>query len=48
VKKRLENTLHVMVRAGQMSLRDARQAIAANWVAAYRKYVGDRAVSRTV
>jgi hypothetical protein len=41
VKDRLENVLHRMVCAGETPLREAQQAIASDWVAAYRKYVGD-------
>lgn len=39
VKDALENALHRRVCAGQMTLHDAQRAIAANWVAAYRRYV---------
>jgi hypothetical protein len=41
VKDRLENTLHKMVCSGEISLGEAQQAIATDWVAAYRKYVGE-------
>jgi hypothetical protein len=41
VKDRLENKLHKMVCDGKMSLTDAQKAIATDWVAAYRKYVGE-------
>lgn len=41
VKDTLENRLHRMVCAGQIPLREAQQAIASDWVAAYRKYVGN-------
>jgi hypothetical protein len=40
VKDRLENKLHLMVCAGKIPLRDAQQAIATDWVGAYRQYVG--------
>jgi hypothetical protein len=36
----LENRLHDLVCSGQLSLRSAQQQEAANWVAAYRRYVG--------
>jgi hypothetical protein len=39
IKDVLENTLHKMVCAGQIPLRDAQRAIATNWVSAYQKYV---------
>lgn len=39
-KDRLENWLHKMVCAGKMSLEDAQRAIATDWVAAHRTYVG--------
>ena len=38
-KDTLENVLHGMVCANQLSLATARTALATNWVAAYRKYV---------
>jgi hypothetical protein len=41
VKDTLENRLHGMVCAGEIPLRDAQQAIATDWVAAYRTYVRD-------
>lgn len=37
-KDLLENKLHAMVCAGQLSMTEAQKAIAANWVAVYRKY----------
>jgi hypothetical protein len=40
-KDALENTLHKMVCNGDLSLRDAQQAIAVDWVASYKKYVGN-------
>ena len=40
VKDRLENYLHVEVCAGQIALADAQEAVAADWIAAYRKYMG--------
>ena len=39
VKDQLENRLHDLVCAGQLGLRDAQQAIAANWYLAYERYV---------
>jgi Protein of unknown function (DUF3761) len=43
----LENTLHKMVCDGQLPLDTARQAIATDWVAAYRQYVGQSIISVT-
>jgi hypothetical protein len=40
MKDHLENTLHRKVCAGEMTLRFAQEAIASDWVAAYRLYVG--------
>lgn len=40
VKDVLENRLHEAVCSGRISLHDAQRAIAGNWVAAYRHYVG--------
>lgn len=40
VKDDLENKLHEMVCAGQISMADAQHAIATNWIDAYKKYVG--------
>lgn len=39
MKDRLENRLHVLVCARRLSLRTAQQAIAADWFAAYQRYV---------
>jgi hypothetical protein len=39
-KDRLENRLRALVCDGSLSLTAARRAIAANWVAAYRRYYG--------
>jgi len=39
-KDRLENELHRQVCAGTITLEAAQQAIASDWVAAYRQYVG--------
>jgi hypothetical protein len=38
-KDQLENRLHSIVCAGEMSLKDAQDAIATDWIAAYHKYV---------
>ena len=38
VKDALEDRLHEMVCTGSLELRDAQQEIAADWIAAYRKY----------
>jgi hypothetical protein len=38
VKDALEDRLHEMVCAGSLELREAQQEIAADWIAAYRKY----------
>lgn len=40
VKDRLENKLHDLMCSGQISVQEAQQAIAQNWIEAYRKYVG--------
>jgi hypothetical protein len=40
VKDRLENKLHELVCSGQLDLKTAQQAIASNWIEAYKKYVG--------
>lgn len=39
VKDRLENKLHELVCSGQIDLKTAQQAIAADWIEAYKKYV---------
>jgi hypothetical protein len=43
-KDRLENTLHSMVCAGQITLASAQRAIRANWAHAYHRYVSTPAV----
>jgi len=43
-KDRLENTLHSMVCAGQITLASAQRAIRTNWVRAYHRYVSTGAV----
>ena len=40
IKDKLENKLHDDVCAGQVDLKTAQRAIAGDWVAAYKKYVG--------
>src|SRR5262249_48917353 len=40
VKDKLENKLHALVCSGAIDLQTAQRAIAANWIEAYRKYVG--------
>jgi len=39
-KDALEDRLHAMVCSGTISLREAQKAIAADWVGAYKQYVG--------
>jgi hypothetical protein len=39
VKDRLEAKLHELVCSGQLDLKTAQQAIASNWIEAYKKYV---------
>ncbi len=39
-KDTLENVLHQLVCSNQIPLDEARQALATDWVAAYKKYVG--------
>jgi hypothetical protein len=39
-KYRLENRLHALVCSGQLALASAQRQEAANWIAAYKKYVG--------
>ena len=40
VKDRLENRLHALVCSGQLDLKTAQQAIASNWIEAYKRHVG--------
>lgn len=40
IKDRIENKLKALVCSGQVGLRTAQRAIATNWIAAYRKYIG--------
>jgi hypothetical protein len=46
-KDRLENRLHRMVCAGEMPLEDAQRAIATDWVAAHRTYIGQVKSTKT-
>lgn len=46
-KDTLENVLHQMICSGQVQLDTARQAIATDWVAAYRKYVPETVIPFT-
>jgi len=46
-KDTLEDVLHQLICSGQLPLDTARQAIASDWVAAYRKYVPQSAVPFT-
>jgi len=41
VKDRLENYLHGEVCSGHFTVADAQIAIQSNWIAAYRKYLGE-------
>lgn len=43
VKDKLENRLHAMICAGTISLVIAQQAIANDWIAAYKLYIGSLA-----
>ena len=47
VKDQLENRLNELVCSGRLGLHDAQQAIAADWISAYRQYVGLMPSSRT-
>ncbi len=40
IKDKLENKLHADVCAGQVDLKTAQREIAGDWIAAYKKYVG--------
>ena len=40
VKDRLENRLHEMVCSGEIELHKAQKAIASDWIAAYKVYIG--------
>jgi hypothetical protein len=42
VKDKLENRLHALVCSGEISLREAQKAIASDWIAAYKKYIGEK------
>lgn len=41
VKDKLENKLHALVCARTVTLADAQHEIATDWIAAYKKYIGD-------
>lgn len=41
-KDRLENKLHYLVCSGRLPLAKAREMIATNWIAAYKRFVGER------
>jgi hypothetical protein len=41
LKDRLENYLHVEICAGHIPIKDAQKVIATDWIAAYRKYLGE-------
>jgi hypothetical protein len=41
IKDTLEDVLHHEVCAGQVPLKEAQDAIRTDWIAAYKKYVGD-------
>jgi len=48
-KDRLEARLHKLVCTDKtLTLKEAQQAIKADWVAAYKKYVGDRKTNKPV
>ena len=47
VKDTLENTLHGMICSGQITLDTAQRAIATDWVAAYRQYIGQSIIPVT-
>jgi hypothetical protein len=40
LKDKLESYLHVKVCSGQIAIKDAQEAMAKNWIAAYGKYLG--------
>lgn len=40
-KDALEEKLHWLVISGQLDLNEAQEAIATDWLAAYRKYCGE-------
>ena len=41
MKDRLENILHVEVGAGRGAIQDAQKEITMDWIAVYRKYLGE-------
>jgi hypothetical protein len=42
VKDRLENVLHKKVCAGEMTLEEAQTEIRTDWIAAYKRHIGER------
>ena|SRR3984893_13624902 len=46
VKDRLEGKLHELVCSGQLDLKTAQQAIASNWIEAYKTYVSPNPPTR--
>ncbi len=40
-KDQLENRLHRLICTGKIALKEAQNAIKTDWIAAYKKYVGD-------
>jgi hypothetical protein len=48
VKDRLEDWLHRQVCAGHLPLAQAQHEIATDWIAAYRRYLGDPSATRSV
>jgi hypothetical protein len=43
VKDKVEDRLHALVCAGELSLEQAQREIATDWIAAYEKYIGSQA-----
>jgi len=48
VKDALERKLHKLVCAGQLDLKTAQREISANWIEAYKKYIGESSSDRSV
>jgi hypothetical protein len=46
LKDRLEDRLHTMVCRGELRIEEAQHDIAADWIAAYRKYLGEPAAPK--
>jgi hypothetical protein len=40
-KDALEDRLHWLVVSGQLDLKEAQREIASDWIAAFRKYIGE-------